>query len=46
MADERGKQVEKRLARSSWDGRRDQVVVDRWTKENRDPGRPIRRIVK
>lgn len=46
MAEERGKEVEKRLARSSWDGRRDQVVVDRWTKENRDPGRPIRRIVK
>lgn len=31
---------EERLARASWDGRRDQVVVDRWTQENRDPSRP------
>ncbi|MCB9896020.1 MAG: hypothetical protein H6839_16420 [Planctomycetes bacterium] len=37
-----GKEKEKKLARGSWDGRKDQVVVDRWTKENRDPGRPIR----
>lgn len=37
---------EKKLARGSWDGRKEQVVVDRWTKENRDPGRPVRRVVK
>lgn len=37
---------EKKLARGSWDGRKEKVVVDRWTKENRDPGRPVRRVVK
>jgi tetratricopeptide (TPR) repeat protein len=43
---ENGKDKEKKLARGSWDGRKEKVVVDRWTKENRDPGRPIRKIVK
>lgn len=44
--DERGRKGEKRLARGSWDGRRDSVVVDRFTKENRDPSRPARAVVK
>jgi hypothetical protein len=43
---ENGKEKEKKLARGSWDGRKEKVVVDRWTKENRDPGRPIRKIIK
>lgn len=43
---ERGKDKEKKLARGSWDGRRERVIVDRWTKENREPGRPTRRIIK
>ena len=46
MVTERGKEKEKKLARGSWDGRRDQVIVDRWTQENREPGRPTRRIIK
>ncbi len=33
---------ERNLARATWDGRKDQIVVDRWTKENREPGRPVR----
>lgn len=33
---------EKNLARASWDGRKDSVVIDRWTKENRQPGRPVK----
>ena len=40
-----GKEKEKKLARGSWDGRKDQVIVDRWTKEHRDPGRPVRNKV-
>lgn len=43
---ERGKDKDKKLARGSWDGRREKVVVDRWTNENREPGRPTRRIIK
>jgi tetratricopeptide (TPR) repeat protein len=43
---ENGKDKEKKLARGSWDGRKEKVVVDRWTKENRDPVRPVRRVVK
>lgn len=33
---------DKNLARASWDGRKEQVVIDRWTKENREPGRPVK----
>ena len=40
-----GKEKEKKLARGSWDGRKEQVIVDRWTKEHRDPGRPVRNKV-
>lgn len=43
---ENGKEKEKKLARGSWDGRNEEVVVDRWTKENRDPGRPTKRVIK
>lgn len=43
---EGGKDKEKKLARGSWDGRKEKVVVDRWTKENRDPGRPVKRVIK
>lgn len=43
---ENGKDKEKKLARGSWDGRKEKVVVDRWTKENRDPVRPIRKVIK
>ena len=39
---EGNQEKEKNLARASWDGRKDQVNIDRWTKENRQPGRPIR----
>lgn len=46
IVQERGKDKEKKLARGSWDGRREQVIVDRWTKENREPGRPTRRVIK
>lgn len=46
VVQERGKDKEKKLARGSWDGRREQVVVDRWTKEFREPGRPTRRVIK
>jgi tetratricopeptide (TPR) repeat protein len=46
IVQERGKDKETKLARGSWDGRRDQVVIDRWTKENREPGRPTRRVIK
>lgn len=45
-AKEGAQEKDKLLARGSWDGRKEQVVMDRWTKENRQPGRPIRRIVK
>ncbi|MBX3460645.1 MAG: tetratricopeptide repeat protein [Planctomycetes bacterium] len=44
--EERGRKGEKRLARGSWDGRRDSVTVDRFTKENRDPLRPARPVVR
>lgn len=44
MKEERGKQKEFKLARASWDGRRDQIIVERWTKENHDPGRPRPRL--
>ncbi|MCC7510960.1 MAG: tetratricopeptide repeat protein [Planctomycetes bacterium] len=44
--EERGRTIEKKLARGSWDGRRDSVTVDRYTKENRDPTRPVRAVVK
>lgn len=40
IKEERGKEKEVNLARASWDGRREQVIVDRWTQENRDPDRP------
>ena len=43
---ENGKDKEKKLSRGSWDGRRDEIIIDRFTKENRDPGRPVKRIVK
>lgn len=43
---ENGKNKQKTLSRGSWDGRRDEIVIDRFTKENRDPMRPVRRIVK
>jgi len=46
MVTERGKEKEKKLARGSWDGRREQVIVDRRTQEIREPGRPTRRIIK
>lgn len=39
---EGGADKDKNLARASWDGRKEQVVVDRWTKENRQPNRPIK----
>jgi hypothetical protein len=44
--EERGKKEEKRLARGSWDGRRESITIDRWTKENRDPTRPTRPVVR
>ena len=44
--EERGRKTEKELARGSWDGRREWVTIDRRTKENRDPTRPIRGTVK
>ncbi len=44
--EERGRKTEKKLARGSWDGRREWVTVDRWTKENRDPTRPVRAVIK
>lgn len=43
---EGGQEKDKLLARASWDGRKEQVVIDRTTKENRDPTRPIRRLVR
>jgi len=39
---EGNQEKDKNLSRASWDGRKDQVVIDRWTKENRQPGRPIK----
>ncbi len=44
--EERGRKTEKRLARGTFDGRRDSVTVDRWTKENRDPSRPVRQLIR
>jgi tetratricopeptide (TPR) repeat protein len=44
--EERGRKTEKKLARGSWDGRREWVTVDRWTKDNRDPTRPVRSVIK
>jgi tetratricopeptide (TPR) repeat protein len=44
--DERGRTTEKKLARGTWDGRREWITVDRWTKENRDPTRPVRSVIK
>ncbi|MHC4839351.1 MAG: hypothetical protein ACYTDT_00105 [Planctomycetota bacterium] len=35
----------KKLARGSWDGRRERVNIDRWTKERRDPRRNIPRKI-
>ena len=45
VSKENGKDNEEKLARGSWDGRKERVVVDRWTKEHRDPGRPVRKGV-
>lgn len=36
---------EKKLAKGSWDGRQEEVTVDRTTKENRDPMRP-RKVIR
>lgn len=44
--EERGRKVEKRVALGTWDGRRESVTVDRLTKENRDPSRPVRPIIR
>ncbi|MCF6229138.1 MAG: hypothetical protein L3J82_10875 [Planctomycetes bacterium] len=44
VEDSRKKKM-KKLARGSWDGRRDRVNVDRWTKERRDPRRGIPRRI-
>lgn len=33
---------DKNLARGSFDGRKDQVIIDRWTKDNAQPGRPVK----
>lgn len=43
---EDGKEKSKNLARGSWDGRRNTVVVDRWTRENRDPAKPKPKVIK
>lgn len=43
---EGGVDKEKNLARATWDGRKRSVAIDRWTRENRDATRPVRRIVK
>jgi tetratricopeptide (TPR) repeat protein len=44
--EERGRMVEKRVARGTWDGRRESVTIDRWTRENRDPNRPVRPVIR
>jgi tetratricopeptide (TPR) repeat protein len=41
---ERGREVEKMVARGAYDGRRRAVLVERWTERNPDPSRPARNV--
>lgn len=43
---EGGQEKDKTLARATWDGRKQQVTIDRFTRENRDPSRPVRRVIR